>query len=178
MVDITATPQDLALNTLAQVPGAAQTQSMAGRSSGQLASQSDAVGLDGMIRKTISQPAVRRAMPAIIALMTVMLFILVYSWSQTSPYRTVYPGLSEVDRQSAFEALSNADFSAKIDTQTGELKVPSSRYHEARLYLASQGLPKSTVTGSIGAMSETAAMTTSQFMEHESISHRQSKVSL
>ena len=165
MVDITATPQDLALNTLAQVPGGAQTQSMAGRSSGQLASQSDAVGLDGMIRKTISQPAVRRAMPAIIALMTVMLFILVYSWSQTSPYRTVYPGLSEVDRQSAFEALSNADFSAKIDTQTGELKVPSSRYHEARLYLASQGLPKSTVTGSIGAMSETAAMTTSQFME-------------
>ena len=81
------------------------------------------------------------------------------------PYRTVYPGLTEADRQSAFEALSNADFSARIDTQTGELKVPSSRYHEARLYLASQGLPKSTVTGSIGAMSETAAMTTSQFME-------------
>tara|TARA_B110000008_G_scaffold275370_1_gene312701 strand:- start:4252 stop:6045 length:1794 start_codon:yes stop_codon:yes gene_type:complete len=165
MVDIAATPQDIALNTLTQAPSTPQTPSMTGRSSGQLASQSDAAGLDGIIRKTISQPAVRRAMPAIIALAAVVLFILVYSWSQTSPYRTVYPGLSEADRQSAFEALSNADFSAKIDAQTGQLKVPSPRYHEARLYLASQGLPKSTATGSIGAMSETAAMTTSQFME-------------
>ena len=165
MVDIAATPQDVALNTLTQTPGASQTRSMVGRPSGPLVPQPGAAGLDGIIRKTMSQPAVRRAMPAIIALAAVVLFILVYSLSQDSPYRTVYPGLSEADRQSAFEALSNADFSAKIDTQTGQVKVPSSRYHEARLYLASQGLPKSTVTGSVGAMSETAAMTTSQFME-------------
>tara|TARA_B100000767_G_scaffold213569_1_gene200922 strand:- start:9089 stop:10855 length:1767 start_codon:yes stop_codon:yes gene_type:complete len=165
MVDIAATPQDVALNALAKTPAATQTQSVAARQSGQLASPSDATGLDGIIRSTIAQPAVRRAIPALIALMTVVLFVLMYSWAQTSPHRTVYPGLTEADRQSAFEALSNADFSARIDTQTGELKVPSSRYHEARLYLASQGLPKSTVTGSIGAMSETAAMTTSQFME-------------
>ncbi len=165
MVDIAATPQDVALNALAKTPAATQTQSLAARQSGQLASPSDATGLDGIIRSTIAQPAVRRAIPALIALMTVVLFVLMYSWAQTSPHRTVYPGLTEADRQSAFEALSNADFSARIDTQTGELKVPSSRYHEARLYLASQGLPKSTVTGSIGAMSETAAMTTSQFME-------------
>ena len=165
MVDIAATPQDVALNALAKTPAATQTQSLAARQSGQLASPSDATGLDGIIRSTIAQPAVRRAIPALIALMTVVLFVLMYSWAQTSPHRTVYPGLTEADRQSAFEALSNADFSARIDTQTGELKVPSLRYHEARLYLASQGLPKSTVTGSIGAMSETAAMTTSQFME-------------
>jgi flagellar M-ring protein FliF len=161
MADITATPQDIALNTLTQTPGASPPQAMAERQSGQLTSQSDATGLDGIIRRTIPQQAI----PAIIALMTIVLFILIYSWSQSSPYRTVYPGLSEADRQFAFEALSSADFSAKIDTHDGELKVPSSRYHEARLYLASQGLPKSTLTGSVGAMSETAAMTTSQFME-------------
>ena len=165
MVDIAATPKEVALNTVTQTPGAPQTGSMEGRPPAQLTPQSDAAGLDGFISKMMSQPAVRRAIPGIIALAAAVLFILVYSLSQNSPYRTVYPGLSEADRQSAFEALSSANFSAKIDKQTGQLKVPSSKYHEARLYLASQGLPKSTGTGSIGAMSETAAITTSQFME-------------
>ena len=57
-------------------------------------------------------------------------------------YRTVYPGLSESDRQMAFEALSGADFKARIDSGTGELKVPDGRYHEARIFLASRGLPQ------------------------------------
>ena len=165
MADLAAPQQDVVLNTVAQSPGAAQPQSMVAKQAGQMAQQANEDRPDAVIRKVISQPAVKRAMPAIIALMTVVLFALLYSWSQVSPYRTVYPGLSEADRQTAFEALSSADFKAKIDIQTGELKVPSSRYHEARIYLASRGLPKSTVAGSIGSMSEEAAMTTSQFME-------------
>ena len=165
MADLAAPQQDVALNTVTQSPGTAQPQSMVARQAGQISQQTNDTRPDAVIRKVISQPAVKRAMPAIIALMTVVLFALLYSWSQVSPYRTVYPGLSEADRQTAFEALSSADFKAKIDIQTGELKVPSSRYHEARIYLASRGLPKSTVTGSIGSMSEEAAMTTSQFME-------------
>ena len=165
MADLAAPQQDVALNTVTQSPGAAQPQSMVTKQAGQISQQANDTRPDAVIRKVISQPAVKRAMPAIIALMTVVLFALLYSWSQVSPYRTVYPGLSEADRQTAFEALSSADFKAKIDIQTGELKVPSSRYHEARIYLASRGLPKSTVTGSIGSMSEEAAMTTSQFME-------------
>ena len=165
MADLAAPQQDVALNTVTQSPGTAQPQSMVARQAGQISQQTNDTRPDAVIRKVISQPAVKRAMPAIIALLTVVLFALLYSWSQVSPYRTVYPGLSEADRQTAFEALSSADFKAKIDIQTGELKVPSSRYHEARIYLASRGLPKSTVTGSIGSMSEEAAMTTSQFME-------------
>lgn len=165
MADLAAPQQDVALNTVTQSAGAAQPQSMVTKQAGQISQQANDTRPDAVIRKVISQPAVKRAMPAIIALMTVVLFALLYSWSQVSPYRTVYPGLSEADRQTAFEALSSADFKAKIDIQTGELKVPSSRYHEARIYLASRGLPKSTVTGSIGSMSEEAAMTTSQFME-------------
>jgi flagellar M-ring protein FliF len=165
MADLAAPQQDVALNTVTQSPGAAQPQSMVTKQAGQISQQANDTRPDAVIRKVISQPAVKRAMPAIIALMTVVLFALLYSWSQVSPYRTVYPGLSEADRQTAFEALSSADFKAKIDIPTGELKVPSSRYHEARIYLASRGLPKSTVTGSIGSMSEEAAMTTSQFME-------------
>ena len=58
------------------------------------------------VREVLEQPAVRRSMPAIIALLTVAIFLMAYSWVQEPVYRTVYPGLSEADRQAAYEALS------------------------------------------------------------------------
>lgn len=113
----------------------------------------------------MQQPAVRKAMPAIIAFLSVAVFLIAYSWMQDPVYRTVYPGLSESDRQAAFEALSGADFSARIDSSTGELKVPDGRYHEARIFLASRGLPQEGTTGGISGLSDEASMTSSQFME-------------
>jgi flagellar M-ring protein FliF len=104
-------------------------------------------------------------MPAIIALLTVAIFLMAYSWVQEPVYRTVYPGLSEADRQAAYEALSSADYGAKIDSATGELKVADSRYHEARIFLASRGLPQGGATEGIDALNSDASMTTSQFME-------------
>ncbi len=117
------------------------------------------------IRDVFEQPAVRKSMPAIIALLTIAVFIIAYSWVQEPAYRVVYPGLSEADRQAAFEALSSAEYSAKIDPQTGELKVPDARYHEARIFLASRGLPQGGATGGMDSLSDDASMTTSQFME-------------
>ena len=116
-------------------------------------------------REVLDQPAVRKSMPAIIALLTIAVFIIAYSWVQEPAYRAVYPGLSEADRQAAFDALTSADYSAKIDSQTGELKVPDTRYHEARIFLASRGLPQGGSMGGMDSMSEDASMTTSQFME-------------
>lgn len=113
----------------------------------------------------LAQPAVKKAMPAIIALMAAALFALTYSWIQTPPYRAVYPGLTEADRQAAYTALVGSDFSARIDSKTGELQVPGNRYHEARLFLASRGLPQSATTGGMAALSKDSSMTTSQFME-------------
>ena len=113
----------------------------------------------------LAQPAVKKAMPAIIALMAAALFALTYSWIQTPPYRAVYPGLTEADRQAAYTALVGSDFSAKIDSKTGELQVPGNRYHEARLFLASRGLPQSAASGGMAALSKDSSMTTSQFME-------------
>ena len=116
-------------------------------------------------RDVLAQPAVRKSMPAIIALLTLAIFIIAYSWVKEPLYRAVYPGLSESDRQAAFEALSGAAFGAKIDSKTGELKVPDGRYHEARIFLAAQGLPQGGAMGGIDSLSDDASMTTSQFME-------------
>ena len=117
------------------------------------------------LSQIMQQPAVRKAMPAIIAFLSVAVFLLAYSWMQDPVYRTVYPGLSESDRQAAFEALAGADFKARIDSSTGELKVPDSRYHEARIFLAARGLPQEGTTGGISGLSDEASMTSSQFMK-------------
>ena len=82
-----------------------------------------------------------------------------------TPYRTVYPGLSEADRQAAYEALISSDFQAKIDSSTGELTVPDSKYHEARIFLAARGLPQGGATSGMESLNSDASMTTSQFME-------------
>ncbi len=115
-------------------------------------------------KQILSQPAVRKALPGIIALVILILFGMVYMAMNATPYRPVMPGLSESDQQAAFEALRKGSFEPRIDTGTGQLQVPSNRYHEARIYLASQGLPRGGTTG-LEALKGQSSMTTSQFME-------------
>ncbi|MGY8849115.1 MAG: flagellar basal-body MS-ring/collar protein FliF [Pseudomonadales bacterium] len=168
MATTVANPNDL--NVPANAEGNAQVPApMAGSARGQAmpAAPEASASTTSMpsIRQVLDQPAVRKSMPAIIALLTIAVFIIAYSWVQEPAYRVVYPGLSEADRQAAFEALSSANYSAKIDPQTGELKVPDTRYHEARIFLASRGLPQGGNVGGMDSLSEDASMTSSQFME-------------
>ena len=116
------------------------------------------------VRRVVNQPAVRRALPAFVVVFAMIVFGLIYAWMQATPYRPIMPGLSEADQQAAYDALRNAEFKPKIDPQTGQLTVPTDRFHEARIFLASQGLPK---TGTVGldSLKDQSSMTTSQFME-------------
>lgn len=116
------------------------------------------------MRVVLNQPAVRKVLPLIVMLAVLVVFGLVYAWMQASPYRPVMPGLQEADQMTAYEALKSADFKPRIDPTTGQLTVPSNRYHEARILLASQGLPKTGATG-LDALKDQTSMTTSQFME-------------
>jgi flagellar M-ring protein FliF len=162
MENTIAAPQELGTDQAPSTPPATNSQSP---QQGQVLPAATTESAGGGVFDVFSQPAIKRAMPAIIAFLTIAVFLLIYSWSQVPPYRTVFPGLSESDRQAAFEALSSAEYKAKIDVQTGELKVPASRYHEARLYLSSLGLPQSASLGGIDSLNQENAMTTSQFME-------------
>ena len=127
------------------------------------------VSTDGIslpnIAEVLAQPAVRKAMPAIITLLTIAIFLIAYSVTREPPTRSLYPGLSEADRQTAFDALTSAEFYVRIDDQTGDLIVRDERYHEARIFLASRGLPQEGAAGGMGSLSEDTSMTTSQFME-------------
>ena len=113
----------------------------------------------------LNQPAVKRSMPAIIVIASIFVFALLFSWIQGQNLRTLYPGMSETDRHASFEALKQANFDPVIDSGSGELSVPADQYHEARLLLASQGLPASASQGGFANLSQESTMTTSQFME-------------
>lgn len=135
-----------------------------GAAAGTAVSSWQPASLINTLGKVINQPAVRRVLPMILMGVVIVVFGLVYMWMHATPYRPVMPGLQEADQQAAFEALKGASFDPKIDGTTGQLTVPSHRYHEARIFLASQGLPKAGTMG-LEALKDQSSMTTSQFME-------------
>ena len=148
-------------SSVATVPGATDKD---GKATGGSLSPWSSKGMSDSFVRVVNQPSVRKVMPFIIMLLVVVIFGVIYASMNVVPYRPVMPGLQEADQQKAFESLKTADFSPKIDPATGQLTVPSTRFHEARIFLASQGLPKAGATG-LDGLKEQSSMTTSQFME-------------
>ncbi len=118
----------------------------------------------GAVRQILNQPAVKKSLPMMVIALALLAFALVYTLMTAPGYRPILSGVSESDQQAAFEALKGAEFKPVIDTANGQITVPASRYHEARLFLASKGLPKTAQAG-MDSLKDQSAMTTSQFME-------------
>ena len=66
----------------------------------------------------------------------------VWMWGQTPDYRVLYSNLSDRDGGTIIESLQQMNIPYKFAEGGGALMVPSNLVHEARLKLASQGLPK------------------------------------
>jgi len=64
----------------------------------------------------------------------------------------------------AIETLKAGNFSPQVDNNTGQIMVPGDKYQEARMLLASKGLPRTEAQG-MDTLKDMPAMTTSQFME-------------
>jgi flagellar M-ring protein FliF len=65
-----------------------------------------------------------------------------WMWGQTPDYRVLYSNLSDRDGGAIIESLQQMNIPYKFAEGGGALMVPSNLVHEARLKLASQGLPK------------------------------------
>ena len=63
-------------------------------------------------------------------------------WGQTPDYRVLYSNLSDRDGGAIIESLQQMNIPYKFAEGGGALLVASGQVHEARLKLASQGLPK------------------------------------
>ena len=118
----------------------------------------------GMIRDLVRQPSVRKVLPIVVILMVVAAFGLASMSMKTPPMRALTMMLPEADKQLAIETLKTANFSPEIDNNTGQIMVPADKYQEARMLLASKGLPRTEMQG-METLKDMPAMTTSQFME-------------
>ena len=117
------------------------------------------------VRDVMSQPAVKRAMPAIIGLLSLLVVLIFWSIMTSTPFRSVSDGFESADVQLAFEALKAANYDVRINKSTGRLEVPENDFQAARIFLASQGIPRAAAEGGMGTLAEGSSMTTSQFME-------------
>ena len=118
----------------------------------------------GMVRDLVRQPTVKKALPFIVILMVVAAFGLASMSMKTPSYRALTMMLPENDKQLAIETLKAGNFEPQVDNNTGQIMVPGDKYQEARMLLASKGLPRTEAQG-METLKDMPAMTTSQFME-------------
>jgi len=68
-------------------------------------------------------------------------------WGRTPDYKVLYSNLSDKDGGAILSQLSQMNIAYKHADGGGAILVPSDQVHEARLKLASQGLPKGSTVG-------------------------------
>lgn len=117
------------------------------------------------LNEILAQPAVKKATPGIMIAILMVFLVASYLAMQDPVYRPIFPGMTDADRQVASEALKEGGFSPRVNRSSGQLEVDAASYHEARIYLASKGLPSEGTASGFEALSSSASITTSQFME-------------
>ena len=109
-------------------------------------------------------PALRQLGLMIGLAASVALGVAVVLWSQKPSYSLLYGNLTEQDSAQVLEALQKSGIPYKVDDGSGAVMVPSGKVHEARLKLASEGLPKGQGIG-YELLDKEQEMGASQFIE-------------
>ena len=98
-------------------------------------------------RAVTEQPAFRRALPTIVAVIVTLIGMAAYFLMQQPSRTTLYASLPETEKSRVLDALKNAGVDVVLDPTTGDVMVPASDYHSSRIMLAAQGLPTVVPTG-------------------------------
>lgn len=77
----------------------------------------------------------------------VALGVAVVQWAQEPNYALLYGNLGDKDTAGVLDGLTKANIPYKLDPGSGAILVPAKQLHDARLKLASQGLPKGSGVG-------------------------------
>ena len=84
----------------------------------------------------------RRAFPTLLASLTAVAEVILYISMQKPAMTTLYSSLAESEKSKIIASLQNMGIEIQVDPVTGDLLVPASVYHQARISLAAQGLPE------------------------------------
>ena len=119
-------------------------------------------GMGGLAGFTASNAARNLAL-AIGAALVVALMVGAWLWSQQPDYRVLFSNYSDRDGGAIVTSLQQMNVPYKFAEGGGAILVPASQVYDARLKLASQGLPKG---GSVGfELMENQKLGVSQFLE-------------
>jgi len=132
------------------------------QSAGQPASQ---INLGGVMRI----PAVRQVTTLVGVAAAVAAGFAIFLWSQTPGYSQLYAGLEAADAAAVVDALKAADIEHRLSAE-GNVLVPESRLHDARMAVAGQGVAPSTSAG-MDLMQDQSSFGVSQFMESARYQH-------
>ena len=115
-------------------------------------------------RKLQDLPMVRQLLAIGGVALAIAIGITLFFWAQKPNYAPLYPNLGEKDAAEIADALRAANVEFRLDGATGSVNVPADKVHEARLKLASQGLPRGASMG-MEMIREEQGFGTSQFIE-------------
>ena len=115
-------------------------------------------------RKLQDLPGVRQLIAIAGGALAIAAGITLFFWAQKPNLAPLYPNLGEKDSAEVADALRAAGIEYHLDAATGGVTVPADKLHEARLRLASQGLPKGSSLG-MEMIREEQGFGTSQFIE-------------
>lgn len=99
--------------------------------------------LDGFLRL----PAQRQVGLLLTLAVAVGLLGAAFTWATRPSMVPVLAGLDQRDTAAAMDALTQNGFDYELDSASGRLLVPASRLHEARIRLATEGLPRASSSG-------------------------------
>lgn len=90
--------------------------------------------------------------------------VAVVLWWKGPNWNLLYGNLSDADASAVVQALQTAGIEYKLDNTSGAIMVPAERVHDARLQLASQGLPEGK-SSTLELMTKDPGFGVSEFME-------------
>src|SRR5580693_9197492 len=91
--------------------------------------------------------------------------VAVVLWWKGPTWSLLYGNLSDSDASAVVQSLQTAGIEYKLDNGSGAIMVPAERVHDARLQLASQGLPEGKNSG-LELISKDPGFGVSAFMEN------------
>ena len=115
-------------------------------------------------------PALRQLIMLVGVAVAVAAGFTVFNWSQKPDLAPLYGNLADKDAAEIGEALRAAKIPFQVDTISGAVSVPAAQVHEARLKLASQGLPRGSAQG-FELIQQEQGFGTSQFIETARYQH-------
>lgn len=108
-------------------------------------------------------PGTRTILLSVGAAITLAIMVGVWMWSQQPDYRVLFSNFNDRDGGAIVASLQQMNIPYKYSEGGIAILVPASQVHDARLKLASQGLPKG---GNVGfELMENQKLGTSQFLE-------------